>query len=75
MVDSSADTAAGAIQYITLTSGDQPDIWQSTNESIRLIRQLVHSSLEGATPFIEPSASNTRNVYIQRRIFNKVQRQ
>jgi len=69
---STPETAAGAIQYITLTSGSQNDIWHSTNNSIRLIFQLVHSSLEGANPFIEPAANNSRNVYIQRRIFNKV---
>ena len=69
---SSPDTAAGSIQYITLNSGGHTDLWESTHESIRLIRQLVHSSLEGANLFIEPDVNSTRNVYLQCRVFNKV---
>lgn len=37
-----------------------------------MIRQLVHSSLEGTHAFVEPEISGTRNIYLQRRVFTKV---
>ena len=72
--ESTSKNAPSSIQFINLTSGGQKDIWKATQEGVRLVRQLVHCSLEGASPFIEPPCDGGKNLYLQRRVFTKVRR-
>jgi hypothetical protein len=63
-------TALLASQHIWLTSGGHSHQWDQTLSAIRNIKQLVLSSVEGASA--ENVVLGTSDLYLQRRVFTKV---
>lgn len=73
--DSEKEMAVCANQYIVLSSHGQHEPWMPVLRGLRDIRQFVHNSLSrGFARRIEPEPSQTDDIYLSHRVFNKVWR-
>lgn len=71
--NSEKETAVRAKQYISLCSHGQHEAWVPVLKGLRDIRQFAHNSLtRGAGRRVEPEPSQDNEIYISRRVFNKV---